>query len=144
MRDHHSPELFLVSAPDTLSINSDAAIAPIYGSSQAFSKSSAYDPAGLKGDGLFFIRPRDVHNVRRKRWAQAFTTTAIASYKSTVEERTGQLMGILSKRGESPHGCVDLGKAIQHWSYDIMGDLTFGGANCLVRHLRLSTSTRSD
>lgn len=41
-------------------------------------------------------------------------------------------MQVLLERRDNQNGCVDLGQAIHHWSYDIMGDLTFGGANRLV------------
>lgn len=40
-------------------------------------------------------------------------------------------MNTISKR-RAGHGIVDLSEAIQHWSYDVMGELTFGKANRLV------------
>lgn len=115
-----------------MSFNSYAAIGPIYSSSNAFSKSKAYVPGKINGDGLFFIQPRDVHGVRRKHWAPAFTASCIASYKPIVEKRTNQLMAVIAQRTGGPHGSVNLSEAIQHWSYDVMGELTFGGANRLV------------
>ncbi|KAH8093149.1 cytochrome P450 [Cristinia sonorae] len=119
------------TGPNTISFNSYAAITPIYGSSNAFSKSPAYKPGKIHGAGLFFIQPRDEHNVRRKHWAPAFTPTAVAGYKPVVEKRTNQLMECMVERRKGPQGTINLSEVIQHWSYDLMGDLTFGGANRL-------------
>lgn len=129
--------------PNTLSINSHTAIGPVYSSAQAFSKSQAYIPGKFHGDGLFFIRPRDVHNTRRKHWAPAFTPASVAKYKPIIEKRTNQLMGIIGKRKSGPYGSVDLSEAIQHWSFDVMGELTFGGANRLVCFVLCSVSCKS-
>lgn len=42
-------------------------------------------------------------------------------------------MEVIAERSGGPHGSVDLSEAIQHWSYDVMGELTFGGANRMVK-----------
>ncbi|CAL1701534.1 unnamed protein product [Somion occarium] len=119
------------TGPNTLSFNSHAAVSPIYGAANAFAKSNAYIPGKIHGSGLFFIRPRDVHNARRKHWAPAFTPSALVTYKPAIEKRTNQMMDCIAERREGPHGAVNLAEVIQHWSYDVMGDLTFGGANRL-------------
>ncbi|OCH95943.1 cytochrome P450 [Obba rivulosa] len=119
------------TGPNTLSFNSHAAVTPVYACANAFSKGEAYVPGKIDGSGLFFIQSKGEHNARRRHWASAFTPAAIANYKPVVEKRTNQLMDCILERREGTYGAVDLSEAIQHWSYDTMGDLTFGGANRL-------------
>ncbi|EMD40439.1 hypothetical protein CERSUDRAFT_91160 [Gelatoporia subvermispora B] len=119
------------TGPNTLSFNSHAAVNPVYACANAFSKGDAYVPGKIDGSGLFFIQSKDEHNARRRHWAPAFTPSTIASFKPVVEKRTDQLMECVLERREGPHGAIDLSEIIQHWSYDTMGDLTFGGANRL-------------
>ena len=123
---------FVFIAPDTLSIDSAAAIAPIYSSSNAFLRSNAYARIGVSGEGLFFSASKEFHSHRRRHWATAFTPAMVASYMPAVHERTQQLTEVLIERSQESKDCVDLGRAFQHWSYDTMGDMTFSGTNRLV------------
>jgi len=56
-----------------ITIDSHDAISPVYASSSAFDKSEAYVPGRLQGKGIFFIRGKEEHSVRRRIWAGAFT-----------------------------------------------------------------------
>lgn len=47
--------------------------------------------------------------------------------------RSRQLLSCVSDR-RLANGVVDLSTCIHHWSYDVMGDLTFGGSNRIVCH----------
>ncbi|KAH7913697.1 cytochrome P450 [Hygrophoropsis aurantiaca] len=121
---------FVRTGPNTLSINSHNAVSPIYASSQAWDKSDAYNPARTQGQGLFFIRDKIQHDARRRFWAKAFTPQALDLYKPYIENRTCQLENCIDERRDL-RGVVDLGECIRHWSYDVMGDLTFGGSSRL-------------
>lgn len=68
------------TGPNTLSINSYSAIAPIYASSTAYPKSNAYTPGRMHGDGLFFIQGIEEHNARRRLWAPAFQPNVCVHY----------------------------------------------------------------
>lgn len=127
-----SDEYIVIPAPDTLSIDSAAAIAPIYSSSNAYLRSNAYSRIGVSGEGLFFSASKEFHSHRRRHWAMAFTPAMITSYMPVVHKRTQQLMEVLVERSQQSNDCVDLGRAFQHWAYDTMGDMTFSGTNRLV------------
>ncbi|KAJ7431550.1 cytochrome P450 [Mycena galericulata] len=120
------------TGPNTLSINSYSAIAPIYASSTAYPKSNAYTPGRMHGDGLFFIQGIEEHNARRRIWAPAFQPRVLAGWKDLIEKRVWDLLACIQRRGEGVrNGTINLSDAIQHWSYDVMGDITYGGAASL-------------
>ncbi|KAJ7485014.1 cytochrome P450 [Mycena galericulata] len=86
----------------------------------------------MHGDGLFFIQGIEEHNARRRLWAPAFMPNVVAGWKVLVEKRVWDLLRCIQRRGEGvPNGTVNLSDAIQHWSYDVMGDITYGGAASL-------------
>ncbi|EMD30614.1 hypothetical protein CERSUDRAFT_145879, partial [Gelatoporia subvermispora B] len=116
------------TGPNTLSFNSRAAVSPIYSSAQALNKSSAYIPGHMHGTGLFFIQDRDEHSVRRRHWAAAFKPGAVQSYKPGIEKRVNEMMDTIASR-QKPVGWVALSDVFAHWSYDVMGDLTFGNSS---------------
>lgn len=132
---HRKYGKFVRTGPNTLSINSIKAVAPLYSSSTSFNKSKAYIPGGVQGHGLFFIQDREEHNVRKKHWAPAFTPSALASYKPAIEKRVDQLIEVLPKRAKGPYGTIDFVEMSAHWSYDVMGELAYGRANKIVSTL---------
>ncbi|KDR69574.1 hypothetical protein GALMADRAFT_145320 [Galerina marginata CBS 339.88] len=122
---------FVRTGPNTLTIDSHEAISPIYASAGALDKSDAYKiPGKEEGSGLFFIQSKEEHNVRRRLWAPAFTPQSLERYKPVIEKRTFELKTCINSRRDK-NDVVNLGEAIQHWSYDVMGDLTFGGSHGL-------------
>jgi hypothetical protein len=62
--------------PNTLSINSQTATAPIYTVAQSMEKSDAYRPGRSPHGGLFFIQNKAEHHNRRRIWAPAFSNEA--------------------------------------------------------------------
>lgn len=60
--------------PNTLSINSHAAVAPIYSGALAMDKSTAYDIPGLAGRSIFFMQTKEEHGPRRRIWTPAFSS----------------------------------------------------------------------
>ncbi|ETW76221.1 cytochrome P450 monooxygenase 18-like protein [Heterobasidion irregulare TC 32-1] len=124
------PSLHFFQGPNTLSINSQAAIAPIYATAAAMDRSSAYKMGELSGSSLFFFQDREKHHERRRIWAPAFTSQAIEKYMPGIEIRTHQLMECLVARRDSA-GQINISQCFQHWAYDVMGDFTFGGSSRL-------------
>lgn len=59
--------------PNAISINSRAAIGPIYAAAQSLDRSSMYSMKMFPGKGLFFSQTKEDHNPRRAIWARAFT-----------------------------------------------------------------------
>jgi hypothetical protein len=143
---------FVRTGPNTLSINSYTAIAPIYASSTAFPKSKAYTPGRMHNDGLFFIQGIKEHNERRKIWAAAFSPSvyvqllqnslvmfngsfSVSGWKPLIEKRTMELLSCMDVRSSRGIKNLDLSEALTHWSYDVMCDITYGGAAPLVSSL---------
>ncbi|KAH7926174.1 cytochrome P450 [Leucogyrophana mollusca] len=122
---HQKYGKFVRIAPNNVSINSRAAVAPIYSSSIAMDKSDAYSIRQLPGDGLFFMLPRVAHGHRRDMWAKGFTNSALELYQPILERRTMDLVECM-KRRTNENGVVNLSRCIEHWSYDVMGDIVFG------------------
>ena len=131
---HQQYGKFVRTGPNTLSINSSKAVSPIYSASNAFDKSRAYNLSQLHGTGLFFTQNREVHNIRRKIWAPAFTQNAVTNYKPIIEKRVNQMLETLWKRRVGADATVNFTELIRHWSYDIMGELSYGHSNRIVSH----------
>lgn len=125
---------FVRTGPNTLSINSATAVSALYGSSNAFNKSDAYTPGNMHGVSLFFIRDRETHTIRRKRWAPAFTPSAVESYAPVIERKLGQMLEVLWKRCSNSGYAINLTEIVHQWSFDVMNELTYGGAYVTVSH----------
>ncbi|KAL0952490.1 hypothetical protein HGRIS_006753 [Hohenbuehelia grisea] len=113
------------TGPNTISINSLAAVGPIYAAANALDKSSAYQIRQGAGRGLFFMQSRVEHNARRRIWADAFSVNAIQGYRPALEKRTTELLECIEER-RSADGVIDFLDCARHWAYDVMGDVTFG------------------
>ncbi|TFK53969.1 cytochrome P450 [Heliocybe sulcata] len=124
---HKKYGIFVRTGPNILSINSRTAVHCIYTTAQCMDKSDAYRMGRLDAGGLFFLRDLRKHNERRRIWSRAFTSAALDSASRILDRRTRELVSCIRRRQNN--GVVDLGRCIQHWSYDVMGDLTFGGSN---------------
>ncbi|KAJ4466294.1 cytochrome P450, partial [Lentinula aciculospora] len=120
---------FVRTGPNTLSINSYAAVSAIYSSASAMDKSSAYDFGGMAGLGLFFTKEKKSHSQRRRQWARAFTKESVNSYQPVLMRRTMELMDCIMSRKDSFSFIVNISECINHWTYDIMGDIIFGRCN---------------
>ncbi|KAI0030260.1 cytochrome P450 [Vararia minispora EC-137] len=114
--------------PDALSINSFSAVSQVYSSTNAMTKGRAYTYGGAHGSGLFFMKSRAEHSKRRKIWAPAFAQSNLPTFRQAIHRRTFQLMQVIQERCDT-RGVVNLGEAIGHWTYDIMGDVTFGASS---------------
>ncbi|KAI0827415.1 cytochrome P450 [Trametes gibbosa] len=111
--------------PSTISINSKSAAHVIYKSAQCFNKTDAYD-LHLKGEGLFFIKERDRHSVRRRTWNHAMSKEAIREYIDPLFRTTQAFVERLVKDTNSK-GMVDLVRCTAQWAFDTSALITFGG-----------------
>jgi cytochrome P450 len=125
---HRKYGKFVRTGPNTLSINSHEALAPIYTTSKSMDKSDAYRPGRAPDGGLFFIRKRTEHNTRRRIWAAAFSNASLDHMMKVVDKRTHQMLGIMRTR-RTKDGGLDLTEVIRHWAYDLMAELTFGSSS---------------
>ncbi|KAI0690130.1 high nitrogen upregulated cytochrome P450 monooxygenase 2 [Cerioporus squamosus] len=71
----------------------------------------------------------DEHLHRRRPWNRAFGSTAVKEYEPLIARRTRQLLVKLSQQ----KGVVSLGKWLNHFSYDFMCDMAYGGGSELLR-----------
>ncbi|KAJ7480402.1 cytochrome P450 [Mycena galericulata] len=111
--------------PNVLSVNSSQGSAVIYGPQML--KGHAYMSPGRKSDvSLFFKHHPSVHAKRRILWTNALSGSALREYSAALTKRTEQLVQCVEAR-LNQDGEVNLGDCINHWAFDIMGDITFGG-----------------
>ncbi|KAF9017568.1 cytochrome P450 [Hymenopellis radicata] len=119
---------FVRTGPNTLSITSQDAFQPIYATAQSMDKSDAYRQGRAPHGGLFFFQSREEHNVRRRIWAAAFTGVSLDHLMKVVDKRTRQMLQVMDKRRDA-NGLLDMTEMIRHWSFDLMGEMTFGQSN---------------
>ncbi|KAJ7982992.1 cytochrome P450 [Mycena polygramma] len=125
---------FVRIGPNVLSINSSQAIAVIYGPKML--KGDAYTSPGRTGDiSLFFKQDVTVHAKRKVLWTSALSNSAIREYYSPMTKRITQLIQCIEDRSDKS-GEVDLGECITHWSFDVMGDVIFGGCTADLELMR--------
>ncbi|KAJ7748813.1 cytochrome P450 [Mycena maculata] len=122
-RLHDEYGIVVRTGPNTLSINSHDASKRIYAASNCMDKSNAYRPGRLFDGGLFFIREKNIHDQRRRIWANAFSPVNLHAASHTLSRRSRQLAAHLAELDDQP---INLSSWIRRWSYDVMGDLTFG------------------
>ncbi|KAI0337444.1 cytochrome P450 [Trametopsis cervina] len=113
--------------PNSLSASSIGAVSAIYASSSAMPKAPAYSDVrgGLKGVGMFTMRTKEEHAVRRRTWAAAFSNAAMDKYQPGLERRTTQLLEILPSR-VGADGTVDLSTILLYWAFDLLSDVMAG------------------
>ncbi|KAK0475559.1 cytochrome P450 [Armillaria novae-zelandiae] len=97
---------------------------PIYTTAQSMDKSMAYRPGRAPVGGLFFTPERNLHNIRRRAWAGAFSAKSLPKLLAVVDKRTKQMIKVMDKR-RSADGVIDMSEIIRHWAYDLMFLLLF-------------------
>jgi cytochrome P450 len=108
------------TGPNNVSINDQASVEPIYASASAWEKSQAYKLGREPDHGLFFLRGKDAHHVRRRQyWAPAFSGQALASYIPMIERCTDHLLDMVLQRSKAAGGQVDISRALQQWSHNV-------------------------
>ncbi|EIW53384.1 cytochrome P450 [Trametes versicolor FP-101664 SS1] len=113
------------TGPNSISINSKSAVYRIHKSAQCFNKTDAYD-LHLKGEGVFFIKERDRHALRRRPWNRAMSHEAIQEYIEPLFRTTQALVDRLTGDTQAK-GSVDFVRCVTQWSFDTAALITFGG-----------------
>ncbi|KAJ7148936.1 cytochrome P450 [Mycena crocata] len=122
---HRRYGTFVRIGPNVLSVNSSDAIGVIYGPKML--KGEAYASPGRSSDiSLFFKQNPAYHAKRKVLWNNALSSTAIREYYGPLADRTSQLVTCIEKRLNAA-GEVNLSDCINHWAFDVMGDVIFGG-----------------
>ncbi|KAJ7784202.1 cytochrome P450 [Mycena metata] len=78
---------------------------------------------------LIGARDYKQHTIARKAWNRAFLPTSIKGYEPILIRRVAQLAEVLSAQD----GSVDLSRWLSFFSFDMMGDIAFGGGFELMR-----------
>ncbi|KAI0037701.1 cytochrome P450 [Auriscalpium vulgare] len=121
---------FVRIGPNTLSINSPSAMS-IYASSNSIKSDSYLTPGHVPNISLYFKQPTEkLHSARRRVWESLFSAAGVAQLYPVLEKRTWELMHCLERRQSlSDTGTLNLTECFYHWSYDLMGDVVFGGSS---------------
>ncbi|KAJ3489995.1 hypothetical protein NLI96_g1765 [Meripilus lineatus] len=130
----------LLEGPNEVSIIDPNAISPLMGAT-GLPKSQCWAGRNLNPPivSLISIRDSAEHARRRRPWNRAFSTAALREYERLVIARVAQLLECLAEQ----QGPIDLSKWISHFTYDVMGDVVFGGGSEALRdgdhegHLKL-------
>ncbi|KAJ7473679.1 cytochrome P450, partial [Mycena galericulata] len=105
------------TGPNTVSFLSASAIGQIYSSASAFDKSTAYDVQHLQGEGLFLIKDKATHNVRRRIWNRSFSDHALSQYHDQLVFEVERLIRCLLKK-TTDDGKVNLVDILPQYSFD--------------------------
>ncbi|KAF6749572.1 cytochrome P450, partial [Ephemerocybe angulata] len=132
--------------PNELSIVDKDVIPPILGKNgmprgplwdgRRFHQANSLNEKGY--DSIIDVRDNKIHHQLRKDWNIAFNSTALKDYQELVEARGKQLRdhlhaaSVQSKKGNANEP-VDFSEWVTHFSFDVMGDLAFGGCFELMR-----------
>ncbi|KAJ7034119.1 cytochrome P450 [Mycena alexandri] len=85
-------------------------------------------PEAARGN-LIGARDYKQHAIARKAWNRAFLPTSIKGYEPILIRRVAQLAEAMG----AEDGSVDLSRWLSFFSFDIMGDIAFGGGFELMR-----------
>ncbi|KAF7130969.1 hypothetical protein CNMCM5793_003904 [Aspergillus hiratsukae] len=114
------------TGPSDLSIIHPSAVPAIYGPQSPCTKAAWYDLA-YPARPLQNCRNLKEHNARRRTWSPAFSDKMIRGYEQRIGIYQQQLIAKLTTLQS-----VDVRKWLYLYSFDVMGDLSFGrGFDCL-------------
>ncbi|KAJ7590095.1 cytochrome P450 [Mycena floridula] len=123
---------FVRTGPNHLHIADAAVIRPVL-SSREFSKSARYTPIDSRTvSSLLGLADYQAHAQRRKFWDRALNPVAVKNYQDVLNERVTQLIFQLKLR--SDEGAFNLAEWMSFFSFDVMGDMAYGGAFDLMNH----------
>lgn len=116
---------------NTLSINSLSSLNPLYGPALSMEKSDMYRLPGHRDVmSLFFKQDLDLHNERKQIWTKGLSASATKNYIPFIEQRTWELASYIERRqAASKEDATSLSECFSHWSYDLLGDIMYGGCN---------------
>ncbi|ESK87713.1 cytochrome p450 [Moniliophthora roreri MCA 2997] len=74
------------------------------------------------------------HANRRRLWNRGMSSDALVEYEETLKRRCRDLVDALRK--QSAEGVLDIGKWLNYFTFDFMGDMAFGGGSDMVKNGR--------
>lgn len=118
-------------APNEVSFNSPQSWNDIYGfrqGHQTFLKSDFYEGGPFAGRGVHSIvseRDVDAHAQMRRHLAHAFSDRSLSEQEALVAETVDKFVRVVGDRGQQKGG-LNISKALEMMTFDIIGDLAFG------------------
>ncbi|KAI2995014.1 hypothetical protein CBS147346_10164 [Aspergillus niger] len=122
LHDQYGP--FVRLRPNYLSIANPKAVNVIYGLGSRCMKADWYD-ISCPMVSLQTLRDRKAHDERRRVWSAAFGDKAVRGYEQRLLPYLNHLMAYFSSQAVA-NKPVNVIKWFELYSYDFMGDLTFG------------------
>ncbi|KAJ7650882.1 cytochrome P450 [Roridomyces roridus] len=123
---------FVRIGPNHLSVNFNSANNIIYGPRNNMEKADSYiTPGHLDATTLFFKHKPQDHLKRKHIWSPAFSSTSLTHLTAPLERRTWELCHCIERRQKEDNGLFDFAAAFNHYAYDVMGEIVFGGCNGL-------------
>ncbi|KAH9834038.1 cytochrome P450 [Rhodofomes roseus] len=87
--------------------------------------------AGIARGDLVGTRDKHIHAEARQLWSHGFTSASVRKYEPTIIRRVGQLVEALETQCSPIQGSTDTPVDMSIWlnffTFDLMGDLVFGG-----------------
>ncbi|EGO02738.1 hypothetical protein SERLA73DRAFT_176085 [Serpula lacrymans var. lacrymans S7.3] len=123
---------FVRIGPNKLSILSHSIQHQVYKSSRSLDKSLSCPVPDDDIQGLFFQTSREAHGIGRSIWAPAFSQNMMDQYCHVSENSIAQLIDCIERRKDD-RNVIDLGTALQHWSFDFNAHFVFGNHSIDIR-----------
>ncbi|KAK5053697.1 hypothetical protein LTR84_001658 [Exophiala bonariae] len=109
--------------PNELSIVEPGTVKMIYGIGSKFSKSDWYEPSrGARRFDLFAQQSERIHRTQRRVVNNIYTTASLRDSESAMDVTISRFMDVLENRCRGP---IDLGKWLQLFAFDVIGQITF-------------------
>lgn len=128
---HQKHGLFVRIGSSDLSIAHPDAVELLYGSNSRCTKGQNYEMV-YPTNSLQLMRNTEQHHARRRVWSTAFSDKLLRGYEQRIRPYRRKLINRIREISSSEDPRVDIRKWFDLFSFDVMGDLSFGeGFQCL-------------
>ncbi|KAL2832090.1 cytochrome P450 [Aspergillus cavernicola] len=141
---HQKQGLFVRIGSSDLSVMHPKAVEEVYGPRSRCTKGISYD-ISWPTMSLQLMRDPEQHHARRRVWSGAFSDKLLRGYEQRIREYRKELVERFTEMRDQP---IEIRKWFNLYSFDVMGDLSFGqGFGSLERGeehwvIRLMTATQ--
>ena len=119
---HRQHGSYIRTGPNDLTVVDPDAVAVILGPGSRCTKTQHYD-SQLPQVSMHSTRDKAMHDKRRRVWDRGFSTKALRSYEHRVKGYADVLLAEIRGSQGKP---MNMAKWFNYYSFDVMGDLTFG------------------
>ncbi|KAJ7481150.1 cytochrome P450 [Mycena galericulata] len=129
LHDKYGP--FVRTGPNEISVIHVDAVKAVLGTG-GFPKGQYYEPRTdptLSTRSLLVLRG-EAHANRRRIWNRGMSSESLEEYETILEERVAQLM---ERLGGLSGSTIDISKWFSYFTFDVMGDMAFGGGFEMLR-----------